>query len=113
MDINKGDIVIVRLDGSIRSVQGGTRPCVVIQNNVGNRHSTTTIVAPLTSKVNKTPLPTHVKIPSGQAGLSMDSLVLAEQIRTIDKCDVQFIIGKLSGYFQALVDRAVRISLAL
>lgn len=80
---------------------------------MGNKYSKTVVVSPITSKLCKTDLPTHVRIPAGEGGLRFDSLVLAEQIHTVDKVRISNVIGKLSENYINVVDRAVKISLAL
>jgi mRNA interferase MazF len=86
MEIKRGDILLVMLNPSIGSEQGGKRPVVVLQNDVGNKYSPTIIVAPVTSKQNKAKLPTHVEIEDYQScGLDKPSIILLEQIETIDK----------------------------
>ena len=110
--INRGDVCLVHFNG-IGSEQGGYRPAVVVQNNMGNRYSKTVLVMPITSKLNKTNLPTHVLLPAGEGGLKFDSLALAEQIHTVDKARIGNIIGTLSDGIVEYINRAVRISLAL
>jgi len=83
--IKRGDIFYADLSPVIGSEQGGIRPVLIIQNNVGNLHSPTVIVAAITSQISKNKLPTHIEIPSQKTGLKIDSVILAEQIRTIDK----------------------------
>lgn len=111
--ITRGDVCLISFADGIDSVQHGCRPAVVIGNNIGNKHSPILLVTPITSKTHKTKMPTHVMIPEGEAGLSRDSMVLAEQIHTISKSQVQRKIGSLSKDFQITVDRAVKIALAL
>lgn len=82
--IKRGDIYYADLSPAVGSEQGGTRPVLIVQNNVGNKHSPTVIVAVLTSK-SKRKLPTHITIHSGEGNITMDSTVLLEQLRTIDK----------------------------
>lgn len=97
ISVERGNIVIVDLTGATGSEQGKMRPVVVIQNNIGNRHSPTTIVVPLTSKQKKKGMKTHVFIEkTKENGLSEDSVALCEQVRTIDKSRIKTKIGKIS-----------------
>ena len=106
--IKRGDIFYADLSPAIGSEQGGTRPVLIVQNDVGNYHSPTVIVAILTSK-----LPTHISIHSGEGNITMDSTVLLEQIRTIDKFRLQKYVGSVSDDTMDRVDRAMLISLGL
>ena len=83
--IARGDLFSASLDPVVGSEQGGVRPVLVIQNDVGNRHSPTVIVLAITGQVNKARLPTHVPVPAGANGLQKDSVILAEQIRTLER----------------------------
>ena len=97
ISVERGNIVIVDLAGATGSEQGKMRPVVVIQNDIGNRHSPTTIVVPLTSKLKKKGMKTHVFIEkTKENGLSEDSVALCEQVRTIDKSRIKTKIGKIS-----------------
>ena len=109
--INRGDLYSACLDPVIGSEQGGIRPVLVIQNDVGNRHSPTVIVLAVTGQVNKARLPTHVSVPALGTGLQKDSVILAEQIRTLDKRRLREHIGTLSGDVMEKVSEALRISL--
>lgn len=111
--IVRGDICLVSFTDAGDNVQRGCRPAVVIGNDIGNKYSPILLVTPITSKINKTKMPTHVMIPEGEAGLSRNSLVLAEQIHTVNKSQVQRKIGSLSRSYQNIIDRAVKIALAL
>ena len=93
--------------------QAGMRPAVVIQNDVGNQYSPTVIVAPMTSRMSKANIPTHVLISEGDGGIKMDSLVLAEQITLINKFQIERTLGKLSSQSLNRIDRAIKVSLAL
>jgi mRNA interferase MazF len=84
LEVRRGDIVYANLNPVIGSEQGGTRPVLVLQNDIGNRHSPTTIVAAITSRIKKAKLPTHVEICADDYGLERDSVILLEQLRTID-----------------------------
>ena len=94
-NIKKGEIYYANLSGNLGSEQGGFRPVLIIQNNIGNRFAPTTIVAPITSRA-KTDLPTHLCINEGECGLTKDSIILFEQLRTIDKQRLGDRIGELS-----------------
>ena len=109
--VNRGDIYYADLSPVIGSEQGGLRPVVIIQNDIGNKHAPTVIVAPITSQMHKKPLPTH--IPFCGCGLSKDSIMLMEQIRTIDKSRLKAKIGCLPPEKIEAVDIAVKISLGL
>ncbi len=93
--IHRGNIILVDLNPVIGTEQSGIRPAVILQNNRANKVSPHTIIAPLTSKIRKVILPSHVLINSGIAGLNMDSVILCEQIRVIDKKRIIKLIGKL------------------
>ena len=111
--IKRGDIYYAELNPVIGSEQGGTRPVLIISNDIGNRHSPTVIIAAITSRVHtKAKLPTHTAI-KDFAGLSKDSIILLEQIRTIDKKRLQEYIGMLSESEMARVDKALAISVSL
>lgn len=111
--IKRGDIYYAELNPVIGSEQGGTRPVLIISNDIGNRHSPTVIVAAITSRVHtKAKLPTHTAIRDFE-GLNKDSIILLEQIRTIDKKSLQEYIGMLSESEMARVDKALAISVSL
>lgn len=111
--IKRGDIFYAELNPVIGSEQGGTRPVLVISNNTGNRHSPTVIVAAITSRVHtKAKLPTHTEV-SDFEGLDKDSVVLLEQIRTIDKQRLRKYIGILPDSIMARVDKALAVSIHL
>lgn len=111
--IKRGDIFFADLSPVIGSEQGGVRPVVIIQNDLGNYHSPTVIVAAITAKMTKCKLPTHVEIPSDSTALDKDSVVLAEQIRTIDKSRLKEKICSLDSTTMSLVDHALKISLGM
>ncbi len=113
MPIKRGEIYCADLDPVRGSEQRGHRPVLVLQNDVGNEYSLTTIIAPLTTKVFTKLYPTNVQVPCGAAGLKQGSTVLLSQIRTIDKSRLDQRLGALSPALMAKVDIAVRISLAL
>ena len=109
--INRGDLYSACLDPVVGSEQGGIRPVLVIQNNVGNRYSPTVIVLAVTGQVNKARLPTHVPVLAGENGLQKDSVILAEQIRTLDKRRLRERIGSIGPEIMEQVSQALRISL--
>ena len=111
--VMRGEIYSANLDPVVGSEQGGLRPVLIIQNNTGNRYSPTVIVLALTSQIQKARLPTHVFIPCAGHGLEKDSIVLAEQIRTLDKRRLKEKIGALRPEFMNQVSLALMISLGL
>jgi len=111
MIIKRGDIFYADLDPIIGSEQGGIRPVVVVQNNVGNKYSPTVVVLPL-SAAKKTYLPTHIQI-CGSDMLPKDSVVLAEQIRTIDRNRLRSYVGSVGFEIMEKVDKAVKISIGV
>ncbi len=111
--MKKGDIYYADLRPVIGSEQGGIRPVLIIQNDTGNLHSPTVIVAAITSKLHKTQLPTHIHLDSRQCDLIKDSVILLEQIRTIDKQRLKGHVCHLDSHMMEQVDKALRISLAL
>ncbi|MEI6438373.1 MAG: type II toxin-antitoxin system PemK/MazF family toxin [Candidatus Omnitrophota bacterium] len=113
MPIKRGEIYAADLDPARGSEQRGHRPVLVIQNDVGNEYSATTIVAPLTTKVFLKQYPTNVAVLKGVAGLKQDSTVLLSQIRTIDKSRLDRRVGTIPSVLMDKVDEAVRVSLAL
>lgn len=109
--ISRGDIYYADLSPVIGSEQGGYRPVVVVQNNKGNKHSTTVIVAPISSKLTKNPLPTHVLIEC--EGLEKKSVILLEQIRTIDKKRIFEKVSSVNHQVMEEINRAIMTSLDL
>ncbi len=97
----------------VGSEQGGVRPVLIIQNDVGNRHSPTVICAAITSKMNKTKLPTHIEILAGEYEIERDSVVLLEQLRTIDKKRLKDKVCHLDNMMMEKINRALRVSLEL
>lgn len=85
MIVKRGDVFYADLSPVVGSEQGGVRPVLVIQNDIGNKYSPTVIIAAVTSQINKAKLPTHIEISGDEYGLNKDSVILAEQVRTIDK----------------------------
>ena len=113
MIVKRGDIYYADLSPVIGSEQGGVRPILVVQNDVGNKYSPTIIVAAITSQINKARLPTHVEITAQDFGLPKDSVVLMEQIRTIDKKRLREKIGRFDEDMMSKIDKALRVSLGL
>ena len=109
--INRGDLYSACLDPVVGSEQGGIRHVLEIQNDVGNRYSPTVIVLAVTGQVNKARLPTHVPVLAGENGLQKDSVILAEQIRTLDKRRLRERIGSIGPEIMEQVSQALRISL--
>ena len=109
----RGELYLANLDPVVGSEQGGTRPVLVIQNDVGNRFSPTIIVLAVTSQLHKARLPTHVPVEAEGHGLSRDSVVLAEQVRTLDKRRLHERLGTLSPECMQRVADALRVSLGL
>ena len=113
MNIRRGDIFYADLRPVVGSEQGGIRPVLIIQNDVGNRHSPTVICAAITSKMNKAKLPTHVEIQAGRYEIVRDSVILLEQLRTIDKRRLKDRVCHLDDEMLTRVDRALQVSLEL
>ena len=113
MMIRRGDIYYADLSPVVGSEQGGVRPVLVIQNNVGNRHSPTVICAAITSKMNKAKLPTHIEISAGSYKIVRNSVILLEQIRTIDKRRLREYVCHIDSVMMRKVDEAIRVSLEL
>ena len=111
--VKRGDIYYASLSPVVGSEQGGIRPVIIIQNDVGNRYSPTVIVAAITSQINKAKLPTHVEISSEEYGLNKDSVVLLEQIRTLDKRRLKEKIGRMTHGDMRKVNEALLISIGL
>lgn len=109
--IKRGELYYADLSPVVGSEQGGVRPVLVIQNDIGNKYSPTVIVAAITSKINKAKLPTHIEIEASTYGLDRNSVILLEQIRTLDKSRLLHKIGDLSTFLMKNVDKALLISL--
>ena len=113
MLVKRGDIFYADLSPVIGSEQGGVRPVLIVQNDVGNRYSPTIICAAITSQINKAKLPTHIEINSHQYFLVKDSVVLLEQVRTVDKKRLREKICHLDEGLMQRVDRALSVSLGI
>lgn len=113
MNIKRGDIYYADLSPVVGSEQGGLRPVLIVQNDVGNRYSPTVIAAAITSKMGKTKLPTHIDVLASEVGLSKDSVILLEQVRTIDKKRLKEKMGHLDGDKMNAVNSAIQVSLGL
>ena len=111
--MKRGDIFYADLRPVIGSEQGGIRPVLIIQNDVGNRHSPTVICAAITSKMNKAKLPTHIELGAQEYDMDKDSVILLEQLRTIDKKRLKTKVCHLEGEIMHKVNRALMISLEL
>lgn len=111
--VKRGDIFYADLSPVVGSEQGGTRPVLIVQNDTGNRHSPTVIAAAITSQTGKAKLPTHINIAGGSVGLTKDSIILLEQIRTIDKRRLKEHMGHLDDVQMAMVDNAIAVSFGL
>ena len=113
MNIRRGDIFYADLSPVVGSEQGGLRPVLIIQNDVGNRYSPTVIAAAITSRMGKTRLPTHIDIYAEKAGLAKDSVILLEQIRTLDKRRLKEKMGHLDDHMMNEVNTAIAVSFGL
>lgn len=113
MIVKRGDIYYADLSPVVGSEQGGVRPVLVVQNDVGNKFSPTVIAAAITSRMNKAKLPTHIELTQVHYGLSKDSVVLLEQIRTLDKRRLREKIGHIDEVTMQRIDAAIHISFGL
>lgn len=113
MEIKRGDVYYADLSPVVGSEQGGVRPVLIVQNDTGNMHSPTVIAAAITSRLEKASLPTHIDIGAGSCGLARDSVVLLEQVRTIDKRRLRERMGEVDPHSMQRVDRALSISFGL
>ena len=111
--IKRGDIYYADLSPVVGSEQGGMRPVLIVQNDTGNKHSPTVIAAAITSQINKARLPTHIELGAKGYGLTKDSVVLLEQIRTIDKKRLKERMGQLDERLMNQVDNAIAVSFGL
>ena len=113
MSVKRGDIFYADLSPVVGSEQGGLRPVLIIQNDIGNKYSPTVIAAAITSKLDKTRLPTHIDIYADKVGLAKDSVVLLEQIRTLDKRRLKEKMGHLDDVVMSEVNNAIAVSFGL
>lgn len=111
--VKRGDIFYADLSPVVGSEQGGMRPVLIVQNDTGNKHSPTVIAAAITSQTGKARLPTHIELNAQSVGLSRDSVILLEQVRTIDKSRLRERIGKLDDTTMTKVDNAIAVSFGL
>ena len=111
--VKRGDIFYADLSPVVGSEQGGVRPVLIVQNDTGNRHSPTVIAAAITSQREKTKLPTHIELWAKESGLPKDSVVLLEQIRTIDKRRIDNYLGKVTPREMVAIEKALSVSLAM
>jgi mRNA interferase MazF len=112
-NVRRGDIYYADLSPVVGSEQGGMRPVLIVQNDTGNRHSPTVIAAAITSQMNKAKLPTHIELAANTYGLSRDSVILLEQIRTLDKKRLRERMGRLDDTLMQQVDSAIAVSFGL
>ena len=113
MSVRRGDIYYADLSPVVGSEQGGLRPVLIIQNDVGNRYSPTVIAAAITSRMGKTRLPTHIDVFADKVGLAKDSVILLEQIRTLDKRRLKEKMGHLDDSLMTEVNNAIAVSFGL
>lgn len=113
MIVKRGEIYYAVLSPVVGSEQGGERPVLIIQNNVGNKYSPTVIIAAITSQIDKAKLPTHVELKATECGLDKDSVILMEQLRTLDKRRLKEKVSVLEPKIMEEVDKALKISLGL
>ncbi len=113
MNVKRGDIYYADLSPVVGSEQGGLRPVLIIQNDIGNRYSPTVIAAAITSRMGKNKLPTHIEVYAGKVGLSKDSVILLEQIRTLDKRRLREKMGHLDEDAMQKVNNAISVSFGL
>ena len=113
MNVRRGDIYYADLSPVVGSEQGGMRPVLIVQNDVGNKYSPTVIAAAITSKTSKSKLPTHIEVYADKYGLAKDSVILLEQIRTIDKTRLKEKMRHLDDYVMNQVNDAITVSFGL
>ena len=111
--VKRGEIYYADLSPVVGSEQGGVRPVLIVQNDTGNRHSPTVIAAAITSQTGKAKLPTHIELAASCCGLPKDSVILLEQIRTLDKRRLRERMGKVDGAVMEKVDTAIAVSFGL
>ena len=112
-EIKRGDIFYADLSPVVGSEQGGMRPVLIVQNDVGNKHSPTVIAAAITSQINKARLPTHIELSANSYGLTKDSVILLEQIRTIDKRRLREKMGNIDTSLMSRIDTAIAVSFGI
>lgn len=113
MEVRRGDIYYADLSPVIGSEQGGIRPVLIVQNDIGNKYSPTVIAAAITSKKFKTQLPTHISVQADECGLAKDSIVLLEQVRTLDKQRLRERMGSLDEFEMSKINQALQVSFGL
>ncbi len=113
MNVKRGDIYYADLSPVVGSEQGGVRPVLIVQNDVGNKYSPTVIAAAITSQQDKSKMPTHINVDGDSCGLSKDSVVLLEQVRTIDKQRLKERMGNLSVSDMNKINKALNVSFGL
>mgnify|MGYP000801984439 CR=1 FL=1 len=113
MEVHRGEVFYADLSPVVGSEQGGIRPVLIIQNEIGNRHSPTVIAAAITSQTGKAKLPTHIELSARSYGLPKDSVVLLEQIRTLDKRRLREHMGRVDETMMKQVDTAIAVSFGL
>ena len=111
--VKRGDIFYADLSPVVGSEQGGVRPVLIVQNDTGNKHSPTVIAAAITSQTGKARLPTHITLAANSAGLPKDSIVLLEQVRTLDKRRLREHLGRVDDQVRRQVDGAIAVSFGL
>jgi mRNA interferase MazF len=111
--VKRGEIYYADLSGGKGSEQGGLRPVLIIQNDIGNKHSPTVIAAAITSQKDKSKLPTHIPLDSAKCGLAKDSIVLLEQVRTLDKVRLREKMGSVDMTDMNAVNNAIQVSMGL
>ena len=113
MEVHRGEVFYADLSPVVGSEQGGVRPVLIVQNEIGNRHSPTVIAAAITSQTGKARLPTHIELAAQNYGLTRDSVVLLEQIRTLDKRRLREKMGRVDKALMDRVDAAIAVSFGL
>lgn len=113
MEVHRGEVFYADLSPVVGSEQGGVRPVLIVQNEIGNRHSPTVIAAAITSRQDKNRLPTHISVRADRCGLAKDSIILTEQIRTLDKRRLRERMGRVDGAVMEQVDAAIAVSFGL
>ena len=111
--VKRGDIFYADLSPVVGSEQGGVRPVLIVQNDTGNKYSPTVIAAAITSQMNKAKMPTHIELPAASSGLTRNSVVLLEQIRTLDKRRLREYLGRIDERLMAEIDGAIAVSFGL